>query len=271
LPEERFPKRLADLGFEPRKEDGVEVIVPPVRDVPAGAFTMGSDPQRDKDAKSDERPQGPVTLGAYRIATHPVTVAEYACFVRAEKRQEPRSEYNTLSWVDQLNRLDHPVVNVTWNDAVAYAAWLLRLTGQPWRLPTEAEWEKAARGTDGRIYPWGDAFEVTKCNTSVSGIGTTTRVGTYPSGASPCGAQDMAGNVWEWTLSYYKPYPYVPGDEYTPPASSGSGEPSRVLRGGSWYVNPQYARAARRYGDRPVNAVDDIGGFRVVVVASPGS
>jgi formylglycine-generating enzyme required for sulfatase activity len=201
-----------------------------------------------------------VTLGAYRIATHPVTVAEYACFVRAGQKQPG-------NWWTQLAHLDHPVAYVPWNDAVAYAAWLAAMTGQPWRLPTEAEWEKAARGTDGRIYPWGDVFVVPLCNTRASGIGTTTRVGTYPSGASPYGAQDMAGNVWEWTSSLYKPYPYVAGDGREAATSS----ERRVLRGGSWFYDPLSARAAFRYRFSP-DYPDGSVGFRVVVVgAAPGS
>jgi formylglycine-generating enzyme required for sulfatase activity len=259
IPPERFPKRLAALGFEPRKVDGVEVIVPPLRDVPAGAFPMGSDPKRDKDAQSNERPQRPVNVGAFRIGTYPVTVAEYACFVRAGRKQPG-------NWTGQLSTLDHPVVCVSWNDAVGYAIWLTKMTGQEWRLASEAEWEKAARGTDGRIYPWGDAFEVTNCNTRASGIGTTTPVGTYPSGASPYGAQDMAGNVWEWTGSLYKPFPYVASDGRKSRDSAGI----RVLRGGSWGNAPLLARVACRLTDLP--ALTDVdNGFRVVVVASPGS
>jgi formylglycine-generating enzyme required for sulfatase activity len=260
IPPERFPRRLSDLGFEPRSEGGVEVIIPPLREVPAGAFPMGSDPRRDKDAQTAEQPQHQINVGAFRIATHPATVAEYACFVRAGQKQPG-------NWQTQLARLDHPVVSVSWNDAVAYAEWLAKMTGQPWRLPTEAEWEKAARGTDGRIYPWGDAFDKTRCNTSESGIKTTTPVGTYPSGASPYGAQDMAGNVWEWTSTLYKPYPYVAGDGREAATSS----ERRVLRGGSWYVNPQFARAAYRDHNNPVFTGGYVG-FRVVVVgAAPGS
>jgi formylglycine-generating enzyme required for sulfatase activity len=168
---------------------------------------MGSDPKRDSQAEDCEKPQHRVTPAAFQIGRYPVTVAEYACFVRAGHAAPQRGTYRPITWDDQLKRLDHPVVCVTWHDAVAYAAWLAKLTGQSWRLPTEAEWEKAARGTDGRIYPWGDAFDKARCNVSESGIGTTTPVGSYPNGASPYGAQDMAGSVWEWASSLFKPYP----------------------------------------------------------------
>ncbi|HEX6819078.1 MAG TPA: SUMF1/EgtB/PvdO family nonheme iron enzyme [Ktedonobacterales bacterium] len=137
-----------------------------------------------------------------------------------------------------------------WHDAVAYADWLARQTGQPWRLPSEAEWEKAARGADGRIYPWGDSFDKARCNTSEGRNGPMTApIGTYPTGASPYAAQDMAGNVWEWTSSIYKAYPYTPHDGRERLDSTAN----RVLRGGSWHLGGAYARAAYRGGAQPSN------------------
>ncbi len=129
-------------------------------------------------------------MDAFAIGQHPVTVAEYACAVRAKAVREPQQfEYSGTKfgpdWKTQQTHPDHPVVCVSWNDVVAYCAWLAKTTGQPWRLPSEAEWEKAARGTDGRIYPWGDTFDKARCNTSESGIRTTTPVGGYPSGRKP--------------------------------------------------------------------------------------
>ena len=175
-----------------------------------------------------------MTLGAYQIARYPVTVAEYACFVRATGRVAPIGEDGKqwqVSWQTQLReRLEHPVVMVSWQDAVAYAKWLAERTGQVWRLPSEAEWEKSARGTDGRLYPWGDAFDASRCNTSEGKKGTTNSVGNYPSGASPYGALDMAGNVWERTSTLFKPYPYVATDGRERAEST----ENRVLRGGSW-------------------------------------
>jgi formylglycine-generating enzyme required for sulfatase activity len=249
--------RMAALGFEARILDGVEVIVPPLCEVPAGEFLMGSNPQHDAEAQVREQPQQTVHLAAYLIGRFPVTVAEYACFVRTGRR-EPED------WQYQLARLDYPVVNVSWHDAMAYAAWLARVTGQPWRLPTEAEWEKAARWDPAaryaRIYPWGDRFDRSRCNTRESGIGRTTPVGKYPTGASPCGSQDMAGNVLEWTSSVYKPYPYTADAGRENPASAGR----RVLRGGSWGVFPQGARAAVRYDGIPSNIISNYYGFRLV-------
>jgi formylglycine-generating enzyme required for sulfatase activity len=165
-----------------------------------------------------------------------------------------------------MQKLDHPVVYVSWDDAVAYAAWLAQTTGQPWRLPSEAEWEKAARGTDGRIYPWGDTFDKARANTSESGIKTTTAVGSYPSGSSPYGAQDMAGNVWEWTHSLFKSYPYIPNDG----REVGNYTDYRILRGGSWGDLAWCARAACRLLDTP-GYLSYVIGFRLAVAASAGS
>jgi formylglycine-generating enzyme required for sulfatase activity len=225
---------------------------------------MGSDLAKDPLAFSDEKPQSSVTLAAFQVAKHPVTVAEYAAFVRQSNHRIPPPG-GTLSWTAQQQRPDHPVVLVTWSDARAYAAWLALLTGQHWRLPTEAEWEKAARGTDGRIYPWGNAWDKTRANTGDGGPNGTTPVGTYPTGASPYGAQDMAGNVWQWCTSLYRVYPYRANDGRENPDAPGA----RILRGGSWGSNPQGARAACRHNIEPGN-VNVSHGFRLVL-AAPGS
>jgi len=266
MPPDRFPPRLASLGYQARVINGVEVILPPLCYVPAGEFLMGSDPKTDKWAGDNEEPQHWVTLPAYQIARFPVTVAEYACFV-GSGHVEPQSEYNKLTWQQQREWLDHSVVNVPWHAAVAYAARLSNLTGQPWQLPSEAEWEKAARWDSATrtsyTYPWGDSFDARRCNTSESGVGTTTPVGSYLSGVSPCGAQDMAGNVWEWTSSLVKPYPYRARDGREALDSADE----RVLRGGSWVYDARYARAAFRSDYQPVGAYGDAGGFRMVRAA----
>ncbi len=257
------PKPYYDLGFRGYTIGGVECILPPICPVSAGVFTMGSDKSRDKDADDDETPQYPVEVDAFAIGQHPVTVAEYACAVRAKAVREPEKSWDDVDWATQQAHPDHPVVCVSWNDTVAYCAWLAKLTSQPWRLPTEAEWEKAARGTDGRIYPWGDTFDKARCNTSESGIGRTTPVGRYPTGESPYHVQDMAGNVWEWTSSLLQPYPYRKNDGRENPDSTDN----RVLRGGSWDVGSQYTRAAYRDGSRWVS-FDDSGGFRLARAAA---
>ena len=229
---------------------------------------MGSDPGHDKEAGEDEYPQHWGRLGAYQIGKYSVTVAEYACFVRANGCAAPTGEDGKpyqVSWQTQLRqRLDHPVVMVSWWDAAAYAQWLAEYTGQPWRLPSEAEWEKAARwdaatGT-ARLYPWGDAFDAQRCNTSEGGTGGTTPVGSYPSGASPSGALDMAGNVWEWTSAVYKPYPYTASDGREQAEST----ENRALRGGSWSFSAVAARTACRYHFH-LDLLVDVVGFRLAV------
>jgi len=223
---------------------------------------MGSDKSHDSNAGMDEQPQHSVTLPAYQIARYPLTVAEYACFVLA-------SHIEPGGWRTQLGKLDHPVDGVSWHDAAAYAAWLAQLTGQPWRLPTEAEWEKAARGANGRRYPWGNVFDSSRANTRESSRPATTPVGAYPSGASPYDAQDMVGNVWEWTSSVFKPYPYSASDG----RESANSTESRVLRGGAWGLGVAgVARAAYRNHGLPVVLVGYVG-FRVAlaVAARAGS
>lgn len=142
---------------------------------------------------------------------------------------------------------------VSWHDANAYCAWLSHTTGRTYHLPTEQQWEKAARGTDGREYPWGNEPPTDKlCNFNMN-VGDTTPVGSYsPQGDSPYGVADMAGNVWEWCEGLYD-------DEHT----------WRVVRGGSWYSTPDYTRAGFRDGGRPDVQVD-YRGLRGVVAGSPG-
>ncbi len=286
IPAERFPTRLATLGFTPHARDGVEWIIPPVCVVPAGQFRLGSDQAHDPKARSNELTRRTVTLPAFEIARFPVTVAEYACFLRATGRKEPpEGRVFKVAWAQQFQRLDHPVVNVSWYDAFDFAAWLAGRTSQPWRLPTEAEWEKAARcdprdsqgplgASSQRIYPWGDVFDKMRCNTNESGHGGTTPVGWYgpdnpdpragrQSGASPYGAEDLAGNVLEWLATAY-----VSDYRTSETTELRNSDTSLCRRGGSWGGKAGDARAACRYqpgfGD-----VDDSFGFRLVR-ASPG-
>jgi formylglycine-generating enzyme required for sulfatase activity len=238
-----LPATLANLGFQGKVIGDVSVIIPPAVDVSAGSFLMGSVAKQDPQANGDEMPQTSITLPAFKIALCELTVAEYALAIAAKAAQPPVT-IGTVSWQDQQKRPTHPVVNITWQDATNYAAWLAKVTGQPWRLPTEAEWEKAARGTDQRIYPWGNTWDKTKANTLEGGIQDTTPVGSYPAGASPSGALDMAGNVYEWVSSIYAPYPYKATDGRENPKDISS---SRVLRGGSWIDPGADARTAARY------------------------
>ncbi len=225
--------------------------------IPAGKFLMGSDPKKDREAYSDEQPQHTVELPEYWIGRAPVTNAQYAAFVLAGGGKAPSH------WRDNRppqDKLDHPVVNVSWEDAVAYCAWLGRQTGQNIDLPTEAQWEKAARGTDGRIYPWGNQKpDAQRCNYD-SKVGDTTPVGRYnPAGDSPYGCVDMAGNVWEWCADWFDASYYAKS-----PASDPSGPASgqyRVVRGGSWLYVSRFVRAAYRNWNVP-GLRDNSQGFR---------
>lgn len=149
---------LLTLGYTYQRSGSVQVILPPLCNVPAGSFTMGSDVDEEHPAREDETPTHRVGVASFQIARFPVTVAEYATFVRAGG-DLPAFSGSGAAWADQVQRADHPVTGVNYEQAHAYAAWLARTTGQPWRLPTEAEWEKAARlvpvNGAARCYPWG--------------------------------------------------------------------------------------------------------------------
>jgi formylglycine-generating enzyme required for sulfatase activity len=239
---ERLLQWLGDLGYRMNVIDGIDVIIPPVCTVPDGLFTMGDGSDNDNQSHG-------VMLPAYQIGIFPLTVAEYACAVLAGSVAEPAADnWKSLSWQDQLRRPNHPVVNITWFQATAYAKWLARVTGEAWHLPAEAEWAKAARGTDERSFPWGKRWDNERANTVESGIGTTTAVGSYPNGASPYGAQDMAGNVWEWCSSLYRPYPFRSDDGREDPRDAMN---NRVLRGGSWADSARLARVTFRLRNQP--------------------
>lgn len=226
---------LQHLGYVGRRIDGVLALTPPLCDVPGGPFVMGSDPRRDPEAHHSEQPQRTVEVAAFRIARFPVTVAEYYWAIQAGAAKEPPE------WEKQYRRPEHPVVQISWKGAVSYSGWLAEVTGDPWRVPTEEEWEKAARGTDGRIYPWGDQWERTRANTDDDGAGDTTPVGAYPSGVSPYGVFDMAGNVNEWCGIPPNSPMRRPSAWDDDPTSSGG-----YLAGGSWNDSPVVARAAHR-------------------------
>jgi eukaryotic-like serine/threonine-protein kinase len=259
--------------------DGMELVY-----VPAGDFLMGSD-DGDAYALSDEKPQHLVYLDAYWIDKTEVTNAMFDRFVEATGHETDAERdggawvYNECNWSnvsganwrrpegpgsDIGSRMDHPVVQVSWSDAEAYCRWAGR------RLPTEAEWEKAARGSDGRKYPWGegppagDLLNFADVNLGCSwadltqddGHERTAPVGTYPAGASPYGVLDMAGNVSEWVADWYGDYYAVsPKDNPQGPATG----TTRVVRGGSWDHYDDGVRAAYRNASTPDGRFDVIG------------
>ena len=244
-------------------------------EVPGGPFLMGSDGAADPSAYDIERwPTGrgqeAVEIPTFFIGRYEVTVAQYRAFVRA-------TGYSVAEQRALERPLDHPVTHVSWPDALAYARWLERtltewpetptrlkdLLAQGWRisLPTEAEWEKAARGGDARIYPWGNEPRRDRANYA---SGTVTPVGSFECPECPYGLSDMSGNVWEWTRSPYQPYPYDEADDRADLET----EALWVMRGGSFGDDARLVRAAVRGGADP-GARRPFIGFRVALTRFP--
>lgn len=231
------------------------------RRVPKGVFIMGSK-YDDLDAYDDEKPQHSLEIPYdYWLARFAVTNEQYNLFVQVGNLKHP-----VVGWETKPN---HPVVNVSWQDAQGYVKWLNETQtadlpkGYLYCLPTEAEWEKAARGAYGNVYPWGNEFDVNKCNIDQSKKGSTVPVNAYPSGASPYGCEQMAGNVWEWTHSLFEKYPYRADDGREDEQKSGN----RVLRGGSFGLTLRDERCAGRYRSVIDYSIDDLG-FRVCIAPS---
>ncbi len=243
----------------------------PLLFVPAGEFSMGANPI-DPDASDNEKPQHVVSLDAYWIDQTEVTNRMYRLCVNAGACQPPARREP----FDDPDRIDHPVTWIDWGDAQAYCAWAGR------RLPTEAEWEKAARGADGRTFPWGSSaiaggllnFADRNLDEDWSdpdvddGYEYSAPVGSYPAGASPYGALDMAGNVWEWVSDWFDPGYYLDSvaDNPTGPLSSPTG--THPVRGGSFLSNARNVRTAYRYGYSPSTAAADLG-FRCATTDVP--
>jgi formylglycine-generating enzyme required for sulfatase activity len=236
--------------------------------VPAGEFPMGSG-RSDRSARDNEKPQHRVHVDAFYIGRYPATQAQYARFVQAKDHRVPFYEADwtrPYNWDPEAkgpprDRSDHPVVLVSWDDAVAFCRWA------GLRLPTEAEWEKAARGTDERIYPWGNTWDPGRCNSHEGKKGGTTPVGAFsPEGDSPYGCADIAGNAWEWCADRYDEAFYASSPERNP-LGPAAGE-TRVQRGGSWNYVSSYQRAANRgwnYPDTRENCL----GFRCGLSSTP--
>ena len=251
--------------FQAVEQPNTLVITEPIRlelvHVPAGEFLLGSHPAVDREAAKGELPQHRVYLAEFTIGRVPVTNAQYAVFVRSAGVEAP-SNWNQGAIAQ--GQSDHPAVQVSWRDARAFCDWLSQATGKRFRLPTEAEWEKTARGANGRTYPWGHRWpEAELCNYEML-VGRTTPVGAYPGNASPYGALDMAGNVGEWTSSLYRPYPYRADDGREDPAAEGV----RVVRGGAYNLTRWNARCACRLR-YPPDRRSDHDGFRVAASADP--
>ena len=232
--------------------------------IPSGEFVMGSDAP---DAAPNEQPLTPVSLSEFYMSRFPVTNGQYELF-------DPRHKQKRGKAADD----DHPVVYVTSYDAVKYCEWLSQKEGKTYRLPTEAEWEYSARGTDGRLFPWGnterrgDLANFADASTTFAwrdplihdGYPETSPVGAFPRGMSAFGVYDLAGNVWEWCLDFYQP---LAGSPKRNPRGLGSG-PTRLYRGGSWKSRFTNLRASARGSNAPKYASNDVG-FRVVCECRP--
>ena len=254
-----------------RSADEAEMI-----QVPDGEFLMGSK-DADRKADTDEKPQHAVTLDAFWIDRTEVTNAQYVQFLNALGEHvgaceghdcaetQVADKYSHILRGSQDGRYlvergfeDHPVTQVSWYGAQAYCAWA------GGRLPTEAEWEKAARGVDGHLYPWGN--EPPDCDKAQYGDcgGATVPVGSRPAGASPYGVLDMAGNVWEWVADWYDPAGYDPAPVENPQGPEAGIR--KVFRGGSWGYPPAFTRATDRARNRPTYAGFGLG-FRCAAPA----
>ncbi|MBI3960622.1 MAG: SUMF1/EgtB/PvdO family nonheme iron enzyme [Chloroflexi bacterium] len=297
------PTPKSETPTPPRTARGIPIAFDWMT-IPAGEFTMGSTESHVQEmidfAKkqsyagtfvdgwiTNELPQHRLHLPEYRIARTPVTVAQFAAFVAVTGHRTTPEEKGTgyakkadgkWDWVngvdwqhprgpgsDVAQKQNHPVTQVSWLDAIAFCKW----AGV--RLPSEAEWEKAARGSDGRIWPWGnDAPDATRCNFADANVGDTTAVDRYPKGASIYGVLDMAGNVYEWTSSRWGGYDWDKS-QFAYPYQADDGrekldvEDSRVIRGGFYGTNRVFVRCALRGWNSPDFRID-FGGFRVVLL-----
>ncbi len=223
-------------------QDGMVLVY-----IPAGPFLMGSTADLDAEADEDEMPQRTVTLDVYWIDQTEVTVEQYGRCVAAGVCAA------VVSARDGAQET-FPAQGITWEAAQVYCQWVGR------RLPTEAEWEKAARGEDGRIYPWGNNPPNETLVNFEQQNGGVTAVGSYPAGASLYGVLDMAGNVWEWTADWYDGEYYAIAPMENPTGPTTMVQKLRVLRGGDWTGSPRTLRAANRFWGYPGR--NDFDGFR---------
>ena len=226
--------KIGDVCVNPK--DGAKMVW-----VPAGWFLMGSE------VFEDAKPRRTVYLDSYWVYKYEVTVGQYRKFCSESGKQMPKMP--SWGWIDS-----HPIVNVSWQDATTYAKWA------GGSLPTEAQWEKAARGTDGREYPWGNQWDASKCNGYSKGPKKTQTVGSYASGVSPYGCMDMAGNVWEWCADWFA-YEYYKSAPSRNPTGASNGK-YRVLRGGGWNYGVNGNRCACRGSYDPTISANNFG-FRL--------
>ena len=263
---------LGDPRFERRTGPHGDYLLPLLVQVQGGTYTIGY----EDSPKEDEKPAHPVEIETFEMGRFPVTHAEFALFIQAggyedDQWWEPEAASDWLRgeksrqpwrWNDpEFSNPAQPVVGINWYEARAYCVWLATQSKTSFRLPTEAEWEAAARGKQGRRYAYGSKFDAARSNTFESHIGRTTPVGIFPEGETPEGIADLCGNVWEWTSSAYLGYPYEWSLEREDPARTDVQD--RVLRGSSWDHDQDFVRAVYRDWSSPKYRDYSIG-FRVV-------
>jgi formylglycine-generating enzyme required for sulfatase activity len=248
--------------------------------VKGGKFLRGSRGKllrKSSEVLDDEKPQREIYLDAFMIGKYPVTNEEFKEFVDDGGYDKARKdmwseegwqwrEENAISepeyWHDRKwNHPNFPVVGISWYEAEAYANWLSEKTRHRYRLPTEAEWEKASRGTKGLKYPWGEDFDKNSCNSYESGLNRTSPVGIFSKGKSPYNCFDMAGNVWEWCSDWYEDKYYANSPDENPKGPSSGAY--RVIRGGSWRSSAGGCRSAVRAHCDSRNRDDGLG-FRLL-------
>jgi formylglycine-generating enzyme required for sulfatase activity len=246
------------VEVEARSQKPVVVAISPrgpptgMVQVPVGEFWMGCNEEVDRECNYDEMPVHQVYLDAFYIDKYEVTVAEYGRCVQAGRCSSEgltATVYSGCNW-GQGGRENHPINCVDWNQAKAYCEWAGK------RLPTEAEWEKAARGADRRKYPWGNQWDSSRAHAE-GRVGHTVSVGSYPLGVSPYGVHDVAGNVWEWVQDWWDGGYYRRSPARNPKGPDSRG--SKVKRGGSWLHVPSYARTSNRDRFIPYPRYDDLG------------
>ena len=234
-------------------------------EVPAGLFLRGS---TDEVGLPDERPQRELYLSGFRIDLVPVTFADFSAFIsdggyarrelwsdegwemRTREGLERPRFYGEPEWA-HVTGPEQPACGISFFEAEAYARYVHK------HLPTEAQWEKAARGADGRIYPWGNDWEEGRCSFRGGPVRAAPPVGTFPGGASPFGALDMAGGVWEWCADWYDPLYYARAPQRDPPGPERTG--LKVARGGAWNALPLQNRTANRNAWKPTARFSNLG------------
>ena len=234
-------------------------------EIPEGISCLGSD-DLDPYASDKEKPLREVFLSTFWISKYPTTISQFYNYLRSNNKPIPQNWVNTDKRGIPLlleKYADYPVTNISWETAVDYCLWLSNKSGKNVVLPSEAEWEKAARGWDARMWPWGNSFDSSRCNSIESGRNSICSVYEYKDGASPYGVMHMSGNVWEWCQDFWHPISHSEMKFINPVNFNPSGR--RVVKGGSAFCTKEIIRPACRDWTNSVNQGGGDDGFRVAI------